>query len=40
MNQSSENSGISHHDIGVLGYKNQCCVTGSELYIDNIKLEY
>lgn len=40
MNQSAENSGISHHDIGVLEYKNQCCVSGSELYIDNIKLEY
>lgn len=40
MSQSVENSGISHHNIGVEEYKNQCCVSGSELYIDNIKLEY
>lgn len=40
MNQSEENSDISHLDIGADDYKNQCCVTGSELYIDNIQLEY
>lgn len=40
MNQSVENSGISHYNIGVDEYKNQCCVTGSELYIDNIQLIY
>lgn len=40
LNQSTENSSISKYDIGVEEYKNQCCVTGSELYIDNIKLEY
>lgn len=40
LNQSTENSLISHYDIGVAEYKEQCCVTGSELYIDNIELIY
>ena len=40
LNQSKENSSISHYDIGVTEYKEQCCVTGSELYIDNIELIY
>ena len=31
---------ISHHDIGHSTYKAQCSVTGSELYIDNIQLNY
>ena len=31
---------ISHNDIGHSTYKSQCCVTGSELYIDNIQLNY
>lgn len=31
---------INHHDIGHADYKAQCCVTGSELYIDNIVLNY
>lgn len=40
MNQDKENSYISHYDIGATEYKEQCCVTGSELYIDNIELIY
>ncbi len=40
LNQSKENNSISHYDIGVAEYKEQCCVTGSELYIDNIELIY
>ena len=31
---------ISKHDIVHSTYKSQCCVTGSELYIDNIQLNY
>lgn len=40
MNQSKETNSISHYDIGTTEYKEQCCVTGSELYIDNIELIY
>lgn len=38
MQQSTET--ISHYDIGVEEYKAQACVTGSELYIDDIELVY
>lgn len=40
MDQSYENSNISHSDIGTEAYKMQACVTGSELYIDDIELIY
>ena len=40
MVQSKETNSISHYDIGNSEYKGQCCVTGSELYIDNIELIY
>lgn len=40
MDQNYENTNISHYDIGYLEYKNQACVTGSELYIDDIELIY
>ncbi|WP_346713385.1 DUF4493 domain-containing protein [Mediterranea massiliensis] len=40
MDQSKETNTISHYDIGTSEYKEQCCVTGSELYIDNIELIY
>lgn len=40
MDQSYENSNISHSDIGTAAYKMQACVTGSELYIDDIELIY
>lgn len=40
MVQSKETNSISHYDIGNPEYKEQCCVTGSELYIDNIELIY
>lgn len=40
MDQNYENTNISHYDIGTLEYKEQACVTGSELYIDDIELIY
>lgn len=40
MDQSYENANISHSDIGTAAYKAQACVTGSELYIDDIELIY
>lgn len=40
MDQSYENNNISHFDIGISEYKAQACVTGSELYIDDIELIY
>ncbi len=40
MDQNYENINISHYDIGNLEYKKQACVTGSELYIDDIELIY
>lgn len=40
MDQSYENTNISHYDIGYSEYKAQACVTGSELYIDDIELIY
>lgn len=40
LDQSYEHTNISHYDIGIPEYKAQACVTGSELYINDIELIY